>query len=161
MGPCGLTQLSLDCKDIWILASGRNIIWAIESQAQIQYKVISVMMCHLISVSILVRTMPAALKNKTVVYSNNILGNQAILLHVDIEEISRNLVVLSVLMIPGISCVQVTGGEHVTAIDFYSSCLGGGKGLEATSLCEVVNIARGWRDIIYSGVATDKVSTLL
>lgn len=54
---------------------------------------------QLVSVSILVRTMPAALENKTVVYSNDILGNQATLLRVDIEEISRTLpsVVLSIL----------------------------------------------------------------
>lgn len=57
------------------------------------------MSSQLVSVSILVRTMPAALENKTVIYSSDILGNQATLFHVAIEEISRRLPsgVLSIL----------------------------------------------------------------
>lgn len=115
---------------------------------------------QLVSVSILVRTMPAALENKTVVYSNDILGNQATLLHVDVEEISRTLpsVVLSIL---GLFCVQITEEECIGAIDFYSSCFGGRKDSEATVLCEAVNVTKSGEDIIYSGVVAGKVSVLL
>lgn len=61
--------------------------------------------------SILVRTNAAALKNKTVVSSNNILSNQATLFHVDTEAINRSIpyVLQSILRLLA-SCLTRYGG---------------------------------------------------